>query len=249
MRELKRLILNIQFMTRIPIPIIIDVKEGDFSKGTIYFPPIGILIGLILSAFYYLARNIFPREIVVTFIVALSYTLIGALHIDGFADTFDGLFSNKTKERMLEIMRDSRLGTNGVLATIFLVLLKILFLSKIDANIIIPTLIVMPMLGRFGILIAAFTSKSARGGEGLGGFIIGKVKLREFIIGLIFVLIAGYFLMQYLLFLKILIISMAASYMTTKYICLRIGGMTGDTLGAVNEFTELIVLISIFLLK
>lgn len=60
------------------------------------------------------------------------------------------------------------------------------------------------------------------------------MKLREFIIGLIFVLIAGYFLMQYLLFLKILIISMVASYMTTKYICLRIGGMTGDTLGAVK---------------
>lgn len=249
MKELKMFILSLQFMTRIPINISINAGEDDFPKMAKYFPIVGVIIGAIASITFFAFKEIFPREIVSAIAIAVSYVLTGALHIDGFADTFDGLFSNKGRDRMLEIMRDSRLGTNGVLALLFLVILKVLFLSKVKSALLYPTLILMPLIGRFSILLAAFTSKSARSGEGLGGLIIGKISGRDFLLGFMFVLIFGYFLTPYVLFLKVLAIFSISSYITTRYISARIGGMTGDTLGAINEIEELIVIISVFLLK
>lgn len=249
MDEIKAFILSFQFMTRIPINVQIDVDRNDFHKMVKYFPFVGGLVGAVACFIFYAVKNIFPREIAVTMAIASSYILTGAMHIDGFADTFDGLFSNRSRDRMLEIMRDSRLGTNGVLALVFLIILKILFLTSIKDNLIYSTLILMPVFGRFSIILAAYTSKSARGGEGLGGLIIGKISISEFLLGFAFVLIFGYFLIPYVLFLEVLAISSIFSYIIAKYISMRIGGMTGDTLGAVNEFAELIVIISVFLIK
>lgn len=247
MEELKRLVLALQFMTRIPIPIKLEIEENDFPGTTAYFPVVGLVIGLILSGVFMILKDIFPREIIITTIIALSYILIGALHIDGFSDTFDGLFSNKNKDKMLNIMRDSRLGTNGVIAAIFMILLKIMFLSNIKDYIVIPSLIIMPVLGRFSNTFAILISKSARGGEGLGGLMIGKIGFKEISIALIISILIGYIVMPILLFFKILIAIIVLTFLIVKYISSRIGGMTGDTLGATNELSELFVLILVYL--
>lgn len=249
MKELKRMALTIQFMTRIPIPLKIEVKNDEFYKIVSYFPVVGIIIGFILSLIYIALKNLFSREIVMTFVIAFSYILTGAMHIDGLADTFDGLFCNKDKEKILEIMRDSRLGTNGVLATAFMIILKILFLVYINDNNTLPLLLVMPILGRLAITFATVISKSARDGEGLGGLMIGKAGIREFLIAFVISLISGIFIMPFAIFAELLIIVILASFIITKYITLRIGGMTGDTLGAVNEITELLVIITVYLLS
>ncbi|KKC30590.1 adenosylcobinamide-GDP ribazoletransferase [Caldanaerobacter subterraneus KAk] len=243
MEELKALILSIQFMTGIPIPINIDVKEDKIYKIASYFPVVGLLIGGILYGLYFLLRNLFSREIVMTFLVAFSYILTRGMHIDGLADTFDGLFSNKEREKILEIMKDSRLGTNGVLALVFVVILKILFLSDIRQSLLFSALLVSPVIARLSVVFSIAISKSARGGKGLGGLLLERAGLREFVIALLISTIAGYFVMPLKDLALLYVISLSFTYLISKYISKKIGGMTGDTLGAVNEFVELIAFI------
>ncbi|NNG66984.1 adenosylcobinamide-GDP ribazoletransferase [Caldanaerobacter subterraneus] len=243
MEELKALILSIQFMTGIPIPINIDVKEDKIYKIASYFPVVGLLIGSILYIAYLLLKDLFSREIVMTFLAVLSYILTRGMHIDGLADTFDGLFSNKEREKILEIMKDSRLGTNGVLALVFMVILKILFLSDIRQSLLFSALLVSPVIARLSVVFSIAISKSARGGKGLGGLLLERAGLREFVIALLISTIAGYFVMPLKDLALLYVISLSFTYLISKYISKKIGGMTGDTLGAVNEFVELIAFI------
>ncbi|TCO66322.1 adenosylcobinamide-GDP ribazoletransferase [Caldanaerobacter subterraneus] len=243
MEELKALILSIQFMTGIPIPINIDVKEDKIYKIASYFPVVGLLIGGILYIAYLLLKDLFSREIVMTFLVAFSYILTRGMHIDGLADTFDGLFSNKDREKIIEIMKDSRLGTNGVLALVFMVILKILFLSDIRQSLLFSALLVSPVIARLSVVFSIAISKSARGGKGLGGLLLERAGLREFVIALLISTIAGYFVMPLKDLALLYVISLSFTYLISKYISKKIGGMTGDTLGAVNEFVELIAFI------
>ncbi|AAM23669.1 adenosylcobinamide-GDP ribazoletransferase [Caldanaerobacter subterraneus subsp. tengcongensis MB4] len=243
MEELKALILSIQFMTGIPIPINIDVKEDKIYKIASYFPVVGLLIGGILYIAYLLLKDLFSREIVMTFLVAFSYILTRGMHIDGLADTFDGLFSNKDREKIIEIMKDSRLGTNGVLALVFMVILKILFLSDIRQSLLFSALLVSPVIARLSVVFSIAISKSARGGKGLGGLLLERAGLREFVIALLISTIAGYFVMPLKDLALLYVISLSFTCLISKYISKKIGGMTGDTLGAVNEFVELIAFI------
>ncbi len=131
----------------------------------------------------------------------------------------------------------------------FLIILKILFLTDIKGNLIYSTLILMPLIGRFSIILAAYASKSARGGEGLGGLIIGKISFTELMLSLLFTSVVGMIFVHLTVFLKLLAVSSVVTYLITKYISMRIGGMTGDTLGAVNEFEELVIAISMYFLS
>lgn len=249
MKELKRFVLMLQFMTRIPIPVSLEVDEDDFGRGSKYFPIIGFILGLALYFTYYISQMELPDEISVIIAVAMSYVLTGSMHIDGLADTFDGLFSAKSREKILEIMKDSRIGTNGVLAILFMVLLKIFFLANTDPLYIPVALIIAPVMGRLAMLPALVFSKSAREGKGLGGLFIGKVKYMDMIIGLAFALIIGFFF-SYVSYADMLFITAAvllSGFIITAYIQWRIGGMTGDTLGSISEITELIVYAYIFL--
>ncbi|ERM91579.1 cobalamin synthase [Caldanaerobacter subterraneus subsp. yonseiensis KB-1] len=243
MEELKALILSIQFMTGIPIPINIDVKEDKIYKIASYFPIVGLLIGSILYIAYLLLKDLFSREIVMTFLVAFSYILTRGMHIDGLADTFDGLFSNKEREKILEIMKDSRLGTNGVLALVFMVILKILFLSDIRQSLLFSALLVSPVIARLSVVFSIAISKSARGGKGLGGLLLERAGLREFVIALLISIMEGYFVMPLRSFLILIAISLAFTSIASAYISRKIGGMTGDTLGLVIELNELLAFI------
>ena len=121
-------------MTRIPIKADIGFDE-EFHKSIVYFPLVGFVIGLISFLIGILALKIFDPFVTSILIVAGEVVLTGGLHIDGLGDTFDAIYSNRDKERMLEIMKDSRLGTNSLLAILFLVLIKIgLRNSLISAN-------------------------------------------------------------------------------------------------------------------
>ncbi|HHW58550.1 MAG TPA: adenosylcobinamide-GDP ribazoletransferase [Clostridia bacterium] len=248
MGELKVLILSIQFMTGIPIPINIDIEENKIYKIASYLPLVGLLIGSILFISHLLLKDLFSREIIMTLLVALSYILTRGMHIDGLADTFDGLFSNKGRDKILEIMKDSRLGTNGVLVLVFMVILKILFLSSIKQSIVFSALLMSPVVARLSVVFSIAISKSARGGKGLGGLLLEKAGLKEFTIAFVISVVISHFVMPLRNFFELTAISLIFTYLMSKYISKRIGGMTGDTLGAVIEFVELMVYIYFSLL-
>lgn len=232
----------LQFLTTIPLPVRLDVKEEDFGKGLIFAPVIGLIIGGVLAVSYWAASIIFPNYITAILTFSIYILLTGGLHIDGLGDTFDGLFSNRPKERILEIMRDSRVGTNAVIAIVCVILLDIALLSEINRGYIISFLILMPVAGRIGSLIGAGTSKYARSGAGLGKSFIDYCGLKEIIIGLVI-----YFAMFYSIFnLKGLIIStfpVLTSLIMIKFFSRKINGATGDILGAVCELNQTLFLL------
>ena len=111
---MKKFLIALSFYTRIPIFIKSEVSEEEFYSSMTLLPVVGLIIGGILYIPWYLLREI-PKEIVSFLMVFLYIWLTGGLHIDGFIDTLDGILSNRDRERVLEIMKDSRVGSFGVI--------------------------------------------------------------------------------------------------------------------------------------
>lgn len=238
---MKRFILTLQFLTRITITKNLPYDQ-DFKKGIVYFPLVGLVLGLILAGVYKGLIYLFPPVITSTIVIALYVALTGGLHLDGLGDTFDGFYSSRTRERMLEIMKDSRLGTNGVIAIIFSLLLKIFALAALPQEKVIYVLILMPVFGRLSLVYGSFKAKYARE-EGLGHIYIDKITGVEVFSATIitsFILLLDW---SSLVFIPVL---WRFSSLFKAHSNKVINGMTGDTLGVLCELTE--VLYILFLL-
>jgi adenosylcobinamide-GDP ribazoletransferase len=244
---MKNFILMLQFFTRLPINIAIEVKEEDFPKGIIYFPLVGLVIGLINALAYYLLSLIFSYLLSIIFMIFVNILITGALHLDGLADTCDGIFSARKKERMLEIMKDSRLGTNGAVAIFFDLSLRIAIMTSISKEYIVLAVILSNIISRTMLVLLCYISKYARPEGGLGNLFIGKISKGNLIISFIFGSIMSILLVNYK---GIFLIALASIFivMFSRYISSKIGGITGDILGAANELVELLVLISFVIL-
>ncbi|EOK4716239.1 adenosylcobinamide-GDP ribazoletransferase, partial [Shigella flexneri] len=123
----------LSFITRLPVPR--RWSQGldfeHYSRGIITFPLIGLLLGAISGLVFMVLQAWCGAPLAALFSVLVLALMTGEFHLDGLADTCDGVFSARSRDRMLEIMRDSRLGTHGGLALIFVVLAKILVLSEL----------------------------------------------------------------------------------------------------------------------
>ena len=143
---MKRFISILQFMTRIPININVGFDE-EFHKTLSYFPLVGLVLGVLELLIGKISLMIFDPFITSLIITLSAVILTGGLHIDGLGDTFDALYSYRDKEKMLEIMKDSRLGTNSLLAVMFLLLFKIGFIYSIINKGLLWLVMFMPILG------------------------------------------------------------------------------------------------------
>ncbi|MCX7842877.1 MAG: adenosylcobinamide-GDP ribazoletransferase [Clostridia bacterium] len=239
---IKRFLLMMQFLTAIPLPFKLDVKEEDFGKGLVFAPVVGLIIGGILAAQYLLLEMLLPFNVNAVLVVVSYIMLTGGLHLDGLGDTFDGLFSNRPKERILEIMRDSRVGTNAVLAIFCVLALNTALLISLGSRNIVKALLLMPAAGRIGSLIGAGASRYARSGEGLGKSFIDFCGIKQILAGLVLYalifIFAGGSVWAYLL-----IIPVASSFFLIWLFSRKIGGSTGDILGAVCEINQTIFLL------
>ncbi|HYH01828.1 MAG TPA: adenosylcobinamide-GDP ribazoletransferase, partial [Bacillota bacterium] len=105
---MKLFLIMLQFFTRIPLPLEVAVNPADFPRGVRYFPLVGLIIGFLDALVFWLLTLGLDKSIAVVGVVLFNSCLTGALHLDGLADTCDALFSARDRERMLEIMKDSR---------------------------------------------------------------------------------------------------------------------------------------------
>lgn len=233
---MKRLILMLQFLTKLPLPFNIQADEEDFSKGIIYFPVVGLIIGFLLAGVYLGIEFISNKMIATVVVVGFEVFITGGLHLDGLADTFDGLYSYRDKERMLEIMKDSRVGTNGVLVLIFSLVFKLVLIYSIEMP--VNLLIVMPVLGRFMVVFMSRISTYARK-NGMGGFFIGKTTTPQLIIAL-FITLLVHIIQPALLWVSLIVLVLMVVYRYHVY--LKIDGITGDILGAIVEMSEVLFL-------
>ncbi|MEW6359039.1 MAG: adenosylcobinamide-GDP ribazoletransferase [Planctomycetota bacterium] len=245
---MKALISAIKFLTIIPIDTRNRIEPGRMEGMLLCFPLVGLLLGGLCVAVLWLAGDVFPPAIAAALTVLALLVATGALHLDGLADTTDGLFGGATRERKLEIMRDPRVGTFGISAIVFLTGLKVLALASIAARGMGAALciaLMTPLVGRWCILLAAGMSSYARDEEGTGRAAVEAARTWHFAAWAPVVALLGYVCLG-LGGLLMLVLVLAVVVLVIIYIQSRINGMTGDTLGAVCEVSEMVFLLAFF---
>ena len=239
--------MQIQFLTRIPLPVNIKFDEKKFAKSMILSPVTGLLIGLILGGVYYLAQMTGKQFFAVVMVVIAEVFITGGLHLDGLADTFDGIFSNRPKNKILAIMKDSRIGTNGTIALILVILCKTALLFSINNVCIVFYLFALPAVSRMNIVWTAGTSDGA-GKDGMGKSVVKYTGVKEIITATLIACVISAVFLKWAAF-AVVPIAIVFALLFCAYVKRKIGGITGDIIGTVIELTEIVVLFVLFLWK
>jgi len=233
------LILATQFLTRLPISKPVEFKDKNIAASIFYYPFIGIVIGAIGYVFYYVFSHINENIGVLSALISMIVTT-GGLHLDGLSDTCDGFFSYRDKEKMLEIMKDSRIGSFGVIAIVLDILTKYVLLSSIEGSMLL-SLALSYGNSRLIICYLMSTKKVARKG-GLGDMFHGSNPKGYALAGGIVYLIL--ILMIDPIFLLPLVVNFLLGQAMTLVTYRKIDGFTGDVYGACIELGEIASLLA-----
>ena len=237
---MKPILAAFQFLTTLPLPFKVDT--GDFGKSVPWFPLTGLFIGGGAALVFWGLSYIATPTLLVAVLTVLALTLLsGALHLDGIADSFDGLSSHRDRERMLEIMRDSSIGTMGVLGLIFIIVLKItalFYYSSAPQSLLF--IILIPTIARGVMALTLYFGKYLRTQGMATEFLKHKTFWRFLLLGALLLGSAwGLGAVQGLILLGIGLIT---ALLFNLYVYAKIGGITGDTLGATSEIVETVLL-------
>ena len=235
------LLRAVQLLTRWPVRVSGVFSAERFAAATRYYALTGALIGAFAGAVYWLAHLVFPASLAVILSTAATLLATGAIHEDGLADTCDGLGGGATRERTLEIMRDSRLGTCGVAGLGLMLGTKVLALSALPSEAVPWLLVAAHAASRSSAVLVMATSTYVRG-EGIAERLAGSIPLASVALALAtgaaavcvllvvappIVLLAG-------------IVGLAAGHLAMRAAYERkLGGYTGDCLGGVQQASEI----------
>ena len=224
----------VMFFTRVPVRLD-NFDEADLNKSTCYFPLIGILVGIVGALAFWLSDILFPLEIAVLLSMVATILLTGAFHEDGLADAIDGLGGGWTKEQVLTIMVDSRIGSYGAIGLILALLTKYQALSYQVATLIPASIVAGHALSRLCAVLVMFTQSYVKT-EGKSKPLATQLNMTELVIATVFGLLPLMFLEMKSL-LALVPVSLTWLWFSAK-IKKRIGGYTGDCLGAMQQLTE-----------
>ena len=241
---MRSLLAAFQFMTVLPVKIALD--EGDFELSPKWFPLVGLTVGalaaLLDGALAFLGFSGSLRSILtIAFLAALS----GGLHLDGLADSADGFLSARSRERVLEIMRDSRIGTMGVLALFFVLAVKVSALTELSGTLRWKALLFAPLAGRSVQLITLALIPYARQEGGLASLFLRGNTTRIALWAGACLALAGVILFGFWRGAASGVLLFAAAGLLAFWSYRRIGGFTGDTLGAASEIVEALAFASL----
>ncbi len=260
---MKRILIAFQFLTIIPLEIKGDVAEEEISQSAAFFPVAGVFQGLLAAGSALILINIFPSEIVSGLVILILTVSNGGFHLDGLADTFDALAVKSSgdgaadKEKRLLVMKDSSSGAIGVVAIVLAILLKFLFINSLFSGHSVLAagffLFVMPVFSKWVMVPAMYHGVSARK-DGLGRIFLDNVNLNTLFIStvsLILFYLAAALLLQpgsagigsiVQLFFVLFALLYIYSYASVKFFLRKFGGLTGDSLGATSEISEILLL-------
>lgn len=238
----------LEFLTRVRFSKRTDWRDEDFSRSVPYFPLVGLVIGSLLAAvnygLFYIETPLFLR---VTLLLLAEIIITGGLMYDGFMDTADGIFSARSRERMLEIMKDSHVGSNAVLAIIILLLLKIAAYLELSGETLTWVLLTMSVATRTFMVVFIVNFPYARK-EGIGHMFTKYAK--PFYTYIAFAVCAGIIAACGLQYLAVAGICFTVTLIIAQYLKTQLGGLTGDTYGALTECGNVIYLLTaVFLLR
>lgn len=165
---MKSFFIGLQFLTRLKLVNQTEWDIHDFGKSVVTFPLVGLVIGAFMALIYWLLVPYIPITLLALLLVVFEFLFTGGLHADGFMDTCDGLFSGRDRERKLEIMKDSRVGSNGVVGFVFLTLLKWQLIAHVNPTILLQFLFFMPIISRYSLVLSIRLFHYARPRDGEG---------------------------------------------------------------------------------
>lgn len=249
--KMRYFFVGLQFLTRLHIVRQTEWSNEAFGRSVKYFTLVGAVLGTALSLAAYLLYFILPlygvwlpEAFAALLLVMLAIFLTGGLHCDGFMDTMDGIFSGRDRGRMLEIMKDSRVGANGVMGFVLLVAVKWSLIMGLPPEKLLVALFVMPLLGRLAMVFCITCFPYARP-EGIGkafAVFAGKRSLYFAALGALLPLAGAAFFLPQNTALACGFVALFAYYFA-RYVTTLLGGLTGDVYGAVTELSEALVLL------
>ncbi|AMT96597.1 Adenosylcobinamide-GDP ribazoletransferase [Psychrobacter alimentarius] len=254
--EYRLLLVAIQFLTRLPVPPFIHYNPQWLHQSSRHFPAVGLLVGLLCAGVFWLGSILFTPLVAAVISTVFSIRLTGAFHEDGLADSCDGLGGGLTRERTLTIMKDSRLGTYGVLGLVSALLLKVTLLASMPLSVAIIALIIGHTASR--LLCISLLALLPYGGE----IEHAKAKpMAQQLTPLQGVLSSGWLILAGVLvtiifpntmhqiglgqwLLTLLLALIATDYMR-RLLRRRLEGYTGDGLGATQQVSEVAIYIGL----
>lgn len=223
-----------------------EIDPRLLGRSMAFYPMVGLLLGLILWAVHWACSFVFPRALCDGLVIMLLAILTGGLHLDGLADTCDGLASGKSPEEKMKIMKDHRVGTFGVVGLILILGMKFLALNSLPDPAVGAGLLFALILGRWSMVQLTYRTPYARQEGGLGLAFKETLTRREVILAAATSLVLGLFFWRVWGVILCLMVGLF-TLLIQKFFEKKIGGITGDVLGAANEVNEVLVLTSLHL--
>jgi len=245
----------VQFLTIFTVRKKHELNEGDLARSMVYFPLIGFLIGFLLINMDKALLWVLPPTIANALLVVVLVLITRALHVDGLADTLDGIMGGRDPQSRLAIMKDSRLGTAGAIGILFALLLKYLCFNNLFESEKVAALLTAPMLARWSQTLMVFGAEYGRE-NGMGKAFVGHLRagslaatsavtiaLSAFVVVRMDFVGVTMDVHSVMLFFSLLIGVICLTFIAKRYLVSRLGGVTGDAIGAVSELNELLVLL------
>jgi len=246
---LNRFLAALQFLTTIPLPWRREAPPEEAGRSIGYFPVVGLIIGLILAGLNWLFSIVLPPMLSSAMLIVSLVIITGALHLDGLADTCDGIAGHKSVEERWQVMHDSRSGGFGIVGVVLVLLVKYVSLNNIPQSLLMATLILMPVLSRWAMAYAIFVYPYARP-SGLGKVFKQGASWPRFTMATLITFLMAVALVPQLhltglvaMFWVWLVTVILAAYFKGKF-----AGLTGDNYGAINEVAEANVLLLVVML-
>jgi len=238
-REAEYFFGAVRFFTRLPVPAWVGHSQEALDRAARYFPLVGILVGALGGLTFVLAAYVLPVSLAILLSMAATLLVTGAFHEDGLADTVDGFGGGWTREQVLAIMKDSRIGSYGALAVALMLLAKFNALYELPDEWIAPALVAAHAASRFCSTALIFALDYVREDD------TARAKPLAVRMGAGSLFVAGAFglaplaLLPWQAALAGLGLAALATLLAARHFVKRIGGYTGDCLGATQQFAEL----------
>ncbi|NVN89707.1 MAG: adenosylcobinamide-GDP ribazoletransferase [Desulfuromonadales bacterium] len=236
-------IIAMQFLTIIPLPFNLEWRKDDLGRSLALFPLAGLTIGALLAGINWLIAPLLAKPLTDALLITALAAMTGALHMDGLADVFDGIAARGSRERFLAIMKDSNVGAIGAVGLVLGILLKWQALVAISAEHTWQALLFFPTLARYCQVQTIVGARRARQ-DGLGSAMIAGAGFGRLLVAAGVTLAIAWFLLE-VNGVLVLAGAMLASWLIRAWFNRKLGGITGDVIGCINELVEILALILI----
>jgi adenosylcobinamide-GDP ribazoletransferase len=249
MQQIRLFFIALQFFTRLPIPAWVGFEASWLQHAVRYFPLVGCVVAAIAAGVYWLAAIVLPAPVAAVLSTAASIYATGAFHEDGFADTCDGLGGGMTRERVLEIMKDSRVGAYGAIGIVCMLAAKLSTLAMLPPRVAVAALFLAHPLSRLAAVSLIWKLDYVRG-EGKAKPLAQQMTTAEFAIATVTAVLPAAVLIAIgqasgnAVMSAVLAALLAAVWLGHKFLR-RLGGYTGDCLGAVQQVAEAFIYIAV----